>query len=120
MRPKYKTGIFADIQNRLSELFPGSKLNLKLKGKLSHLILAAAGLLLLYSFFSGATGFVRIGKLHIEKSRLEKENHRLLAELVDTEITKKRLQSDLKYIEHIARTRHYLSRPGEVIYRFKE
>ena len=108
------------IKNRISELFPGVKLSNKLRGRRPHLILALAGLLLIYSFFTGATGFVRIARSHLEKNQLEQENQKLLAKLVDIEITKKRLQNDPKYIEFIARTRHFLSRPGETIYRFKE
>lgn len=110
----------SNIIERLRELFPGTKLDIRLRGRGPHIILALAGLLLIYSFFSGATGFVHIAKLHIEKNRLISENQKLLAELVDAEITKKRLLNDKNFIEYIARTKHYLSRPGEVIYRFKE
>ncbi|MCP4704043.1 MAG: septum formation initiator family protein [candidate division Zixibacteria bacterium] len=118
MRQKKK--LLDNIKNKISELFPGLKLSNKLKARKPHIILAVTGLLLIYSFFTGATGFVRIAKLHLEKNHLEQENQKLLAKLVDVEITKKRLQNDPKYIEFIARTRHYLSRPGETIYRFKE
>jgi cell division protein FtsB len=115
-----KKRLLDKIKGKFSELFPGLKLGNKLRGRRPHLILAFAGLVLIYSFFTGATGFVRIAKLHIEKNQLEQENQKLLAKLVDIEITKKRLQNDPKYIEFIARTRHFLSRPGETIYRFKE
>ena len=115
-----KNKLLKNINKRLKELFPGIKLNLKFHGHRHHIILAAAGLLLIYSFFSGATGFVHIAKLHIEKNRLISENQKLLAELVDAEIIKKRLINDKNFIEYIARTQHYLSRPGEVIYRFKK
>ncbi len=115
-----KKKLLTKIKNKISELFPGLKLSNKLRGRRPHVILAITGILLIYSFFSGATGFVRIAKLHLEKNQLEKDNQRLLAKLVDVEITKKRLQNDSQYIEFIARTRHFLSRPGETIYRFKE
>jgi len=118
MRQKKK--LLAKAKDKISELFPRLKLSNKLRGRRPHIILAITGIVLIYSFFSGATGFVRIAKLHLEKNRLEKENHQLLAKLVDVEITKKRLQNDPKYIEFIARTRHFLSRRGETIYRFKE
>ena len=118
MRQKKK--LLEKIGEKISELFPGMKFSNKLRGRRPHLILAIAGLLLIYSFFTGATGFVRIAKLHLEKSQLEQEKQKLLAKLVDIEITKKRLQNDPQYIEFIARTRHFLSRPGETIYRFKE
>lgn len=118
MRRKKK--LFEKLKDKISELFPGLKFGKKLKSCKPHIILAVAGMLLIYSFFTGATGFVRIAKLHLEKNQLQKENQKLLAKLVDVEITKKRLQNDPKYIEFIARTRHFLSRPGETIYRFKE
>lgn len=117
---RHKKKLFDKLKDKISELFPGLKLSNKLKGRRPHIILAFAGLLLIYSFFTGATGFVRIAKLHLEKNQLEIENQKLLSQLVDVEIAKKRLQNDPKYIEFIARTRHFLSRPGETIYRFKE
>lgn len=118
MRQKNK--LIDNIKTKVSELFPGIKISKKLKARKRPIILAIAGLLLIYSFFVGATGFVRIAKLHLEKNHLQQENQELLAKLVDVEITKKRLKNDPKYIEFIARTRHFLSRPGETIYRFKE
>ncbi|UCD93368.1 MAG: septum formation initiator family protein [Candidatus Zixiibacteriota bacterium] len=78
------------------------------------------GLFLLYSFFSGTYGFVRIAKLHVQKHRLAEQNHYLLVRLVDAELTAKRLRNDMTYIEYIARTKHFFSKPGEVIYRFKQ
>jgi cell division protein FtsB len=54
------------------------------------------------------------------KHQLKKENHLLLVKLVDAELTQRRLETDLNYIEYIARTKHFLSRPGEVIYRFRQ
>jgi len=111
---------FDGIKNSLVELYPDLKKKVKPYMNRPHLILAAAGILFIYSFLSGAAGFIRIAELRFERSRLQKENQQLLAELVDCEITKKRLQNDDLFIEYIARTRHYLSRPGETIYRFKE
>ncbi len=77
------------------------------------------GLSLLYSMIAGETGFIRIAKMHLAKERIQKQNHELLVKLVDSEMTLKRLQQDPQYIEYIARTRHFMSRPGEIIYRFK-
>ena len=115
-----KNKLLDNIRGKIAELFPGLKISNKLKKRRPHIILAITGLVLIYSFFTGATGFVRIAKLHLEKNQLEQDNKKLLAKLVDVEITKKRLQNDPQYIEFIARTRHFLSRPGETIYRFKE
>jgi len=82
-------------------------------------LVVIVGLFLIYAFFSGPYGFIRIAKLHIQKRDLVRENNRLLVELVDAELIQKRLKNDMNYIEYIARTRHYYSRPGEVIYRLK-
>jgi cell division protein FtsB len=112
-------GFWNKDKNRSGGLFPVPKQESRPLITKARLILAAAGLLFAYSIFSGATGFVQIAKLHLEKSRLEQDNQELLARLVDFEITRKRLQDDQLFIEYIARTRHFLSRPGEIIYRFK-
>jgi cell division protein FtsB len=82
-------------------------------------LVVIVGLFLIYAFFSGPYGFIRIAKLQIQKRDLIKENNKLLVELVDSELIRKRLSNDMKYIEYIARTRHFYSRPGEVIYRLK-
>ncbi|SYZ72112.1 hypothetical protein TRIP_C20227 [Candidatus Zixiibacteriota bacterium] len=73
-----------------------------------------------YAFFSGTFGFIHIAKLRAHKQDLIDENQRLLVKLIDADIARDRLQHDWYYIEYIARTKHLLSRPGEVIYRFKE
>jgi cell division protein FtsB len=73
-----------------------------------------------YAFFGGTNGFIHIAKLQMKKKELARENQELLVKLIDADITRSRLKNDLNYIEYIARTRHLLSRPGEVIYRFKE
>ncbi len=58
--------------------------------------------------------------MRARQQELKKENQQLLVKLIDADITKNRLRNDWNYIEYIARTKHLLSRPGEVIYRFKE
>ena len=84
-----------------------------------RVLVVIVGLFLIHAFFSGPYGFVRIAKLHLQKRDFIRENKRLLTELVDTELTRKRLLYDMRYIEYIARTRHFYARPGEVIYRLK-
>lgn len=96
-----------------------SNTDARLRRKVLRGLVIFVGLFLIYSFFSGTFGFIRIAKLHIEKNNLQKENHRLVVKLVTAETIRERLQSDMNYIEYIARTRHHLSRPGEIIYRLK-
>lgn len=97
-----------------------SNTDVRVRRKALHILLVIIVVFTVYSFFSGPTGFIRIARLHIQKNQLERQNHELLADLVDAEYTAKRLKSDMKFIEYIARTRHYFAREGEVIYRLKE
>ncbi|UCD17374.1 MAG: septum formation initiator family protein [Candidatus Zixiibacteriota bacterium] len=97
-----------------------SNTDTRVRRKILRMLIAVVGVFMIYSSFAGPYGFVRIIKLHLQMHRLTECNHRLLVDLVDTELTVKRLQADYRYIEHIARTRHYFARPGEVIYRIKE
>lgn len=116
MRSKRKSLLEPIKQNLVKRL---SNTDARLRRHLLRALPIVIGLFLMFAFFSGDFGFVRIAKLHIQKNRLEKENHRLLVNLIDAETTIKRLETDKTFIEYIARTRHYFSRPGEVIYRLK-
>ena len=117
MRRGKKKSFLQPIRQNLAKRL--SNTDARFRRKLLRALVVFVGLFFIYSFFSGDYGFIRITRLHFEKSRLNRENHRLLVKLIDAELTQKRLIGDLNYIEYIARTRHYLSRPGEVIYRFK-
>jgi cell division protein FtsB len=117
MRRGKKKSLLTPIRQNLVKRL--SNTDIRFRRKMLRGLLIFIGLFLIYSFFSGTYGFVRIAKLHLHNNRLEKENHQLLVKLIDADLTQKRLQNDLNYIEYIARTRHHLSRPGEVIYRFK-
>jgi cell division protein FtsB len=75
---------------------------------------------LIYTFFGGTYGFLRIARLHAQKKEVERVNRQLLIRLINADYTRYRLENDLEYIEYIARTRHFFARPGETIYRFKE
>ncbi len=117
MRHGKKKSLLEPIRQNLVQRL--SNTDVRLRRKVLRGLIIFVGLFLIYSFFSGTFGFVRIARLNIQKNHLQKENHRLLVKLVTAEIIQKRLQNDLDYIEYIARTRHHLSRPGEVIYRLK-
>ncbi len=117
MRRGKKKSLLKPIRQNLVKRL--SNTDARFRRKVLRGLIIFVGLFLIYSFFSGTFGFVRIAKLHMQKNHLQKENHRLLVKLVTAESIQKRLQSDLSYIEYIARTRHHLSRAGEVIYRLK-
>lgn len=97
-----------------------SNTDVRVRRKALRILLVIIAVFTVYSFFSGPTGFIRIVRLHFQKDQLEQKNLELLADLVDAEYTAKRLKSDMKFIEYIARTSHYFAREGEVIYRLKE
>ena len=116
MRLNKKTLLDPLKQNIVKRL---SDTNIRVRRKLLLGLIAFIGLFLLYSFFSGSYGFVRIAQLHMKERQLKHDNHQLLVRLVDSEMTRKRLVDDMNYIEYIARTKHYFSRKGEIVYRIK-
>ena len=73
----------------------------------------------IYSFLAGPYGFFRLNRLESSRDELLEENRRLLVDIVDAEITRRRLKYDAHYQEYIARTRYLLARPGETIIRIK-
>jgi cell division protein FtsB len=112
---KSKKSVFAPFkQNVLNRL---SNTDVRMRRNLLKALGAIVCIFLLWTFFSGDYGFIRMAKLHLKKRHLEKANHELLIKLITAEQTSKRLQSDYKYIEYIARTKHHLSKQGETIYR---
>lgn len=115
-KPKNKS-LFTPLAQNLKKSL--SNTDVRHRRTALRVLVIVIGIFLAYSFFSGPTGFIRIAKLHIQKRQLTRQNHELLVNLVDAEYTAKRLKSDMKFIEYIARTRHYFAKPGEVIYRLK-
>ena len=75
------------------------------------------GLAFLYSLMSGNYGLPRIVRLELEHRQLVQANRRLAAELVDNERIRRKLQSDPAYIEYIARSKYFMVRPDETVYR---
>ena len=73
-----------------------------------------------YAIFDSNNGFIHIYNLKKAQTELIRSNHRLLVRLMNAEITKRRLNDDLGYLEYIARSKYNMSLPGEVIYKIKE
>jgi len=117
MRSEKKKSLLSPIKQNLIKRL--SNTEARFRRKMLRILVVVLVLFLAYSFFSGDYGFIRMIRLKAEKRHLTQENHRLLVNLVDIELTKKRLLYDKEFIEYIARTRHLYSHPGEVIYRFK-
>lgn len=95
-----------------------SNTDIRIRRKVLLGLVVFVGLFLLYSFFR-LLRFCPYRPASRPATSAQKENRRLLVRLVDTELTRNRLLNDMNYIEYIARTKHFFSRPGEVIYRIK-
>jgi cell division protein FtsB len=71
-----------------------------------------------YSFFSGPYGFLRIFSLLKEKKEIKLETKKLEAQIMDMEIRKEKLKNDTLYLEKEAREKLGMARKDEKIYKF--
>ena len=74
-RSKRKTLLEPIKQNLAKRL---SNTDARLRRSLLRALPIVVGLFLVFAFFSGDFGFIRIAKLHFEKRHLETENQRLM------------------------------------------
>lgn len=118
MRHRQKKSFFSPFRQNLVDRLSNGQY--RFRRGLSHILIIASGLFLIYAFFGGTYGYLRIIRLQHKAGEIRQENHRLLVKLLNAKIDKYRLESDPNHMEYIARTRHFFARPGEVIYRFKE
>jgi len=79
---------------------------------------ALAGMFTITLLF-GTYSLPRIARLHFKRDALIETNRRLTADLIDAARIRKMLTSDAFYIEQIARSRYYMVRPNEIIYRYR-
>ncbi|MEW5795801.1 MAG: septum formation initiator family protein [Candidatus Zixiibacteriota bacterium] len=79
----------------------------------------AMAALFAYGLFIGTYSVPRIIRLNIKKQALLETNRHLAADLVDAVRVSDMLTHDSTYIEQVARTRYYMVRPNEIIYRFR-
>lgn len=79
---------------------------------------ALAGLFTISLLF-GTYSLPRIVRLHFKRDALIETNRRLTADLIDAARIREMLTSDAAYIEQIARSRYYMVRPNEIIYRYR-
>ena len=75
--------------------------------------------LFVVSLLFGNYSMVRIVKLQLKKSTLIETNRQLTTNLIDAVRCRDMLNNDPYYIEQIARSRYYMVRPGETIYRYR-
>ena len=108
-----KTGLGPLAENFVKRL---SNADARLRRKFVTYGFWAIGLLFLYSLMCGTYGIPRIIRLEMQRSGLEEANRQTLITLIDNTYVHRRLQSDSLYLEHLARTRYHMVRPGETIY----
>jgi len=73
---------------------------------------------LVYSFFSGPYGFLRLFSLFKEKKELMLEAKKLEAQITDMEERKEKLTNDSLYLEKEAREKLGMARKDEKVYKF--
>jgi cell division protein FtsB len=88
------------------------------KGKAIKFLIVVLLLALGYNLSAGSYGFLGIISTKREIARLQQEEKRLVAELVDLEITLSRLQSDTLYLEGLARRNFQYGRRNETVIQF--
>jgi cell division protein FtsB len=87
----------------------------KIIKRILFLLIAA---FVVYSFFSGPYGFLKIFSLIKEKRALQMESKKLSAELMDLENKKEKLKSDTSFLEKQAREKLGMAKENEKIYKF--
>lgn len=115
-RVRRKTSLFAPAGNLIRKLAETDK---RLRRRVLKLSLWLLALVVAYSWAFGTYSVPRIVKLKLQKDALIDVNRDLTADLIDAVRVRDMLRSDPGYIEQIARTRYYMVRPGETIYRYR-
>jgi len=107
-----KDELNSNFFNRVKEKSRNKK---KIIKRILFLLIAA---FVVYSFFSGPYGFLKIFSLVKEKKALQIESKKLQAELMDLENKKEKLKSDTSFLEKQARERLGMAKENEKIYKF--
>ena len=115
-RIKKKPSLLAPAGNFIKKL---SNTDKRLRRQVLKASLWGLAVLFGYSLMFGTYSVPRIVKLKIQKAALIESNQKLTAELIDAVRVRDMLKSDPGFIEQIARTRYYMVRPDEIIYRYR-
>jgi len=115
-RVKKKTSLLAPAGSLLRRL---SSTDARLRRRIVRYGLWGIGLFFLYSVMSGTYGIPRIVKLKMEKEALIEANSKQLIDLVDATRLRDMLKHDATYINQIARSKYYMTRPDETIFRYR-
>jgi len=113
-------------QKRPSILSPAGNLLKRLSNsdsrfrrRLLQIGLWGLAVLFAYSLLIGTYSVPRIVRLNLKKQALIETNRRLAADLVDATRVRDMLDNDPVYIEQVARTRYFMVRPNETVYRYR-
>ena len=113
---KKKASLLAPAGNLIKKL---SNTDQRLRRRVLTISLWGLGVLFACSLLFGNYGIPRIVRLYLQKQSLVESNRQLTAQLIDAAREREMLKSDPGYIEKIARTRYYMVRPGEIVYRYR-
>lgn len=91
----------------------------RLRRRILQIGLWGLAVLFAYSLLIGTYSVPRIVRLNLKKQALIETNRRLAADLIDSDRIREMLTDDPVYIEQVARTRYYMVRPNEIIYRYR-
>ncbi len=72
-----------------------------------------------FFFFTGPRSVFKLYTLYQERERLKKDNQALIQENQQLKETIKKLESDLEYIEKVAREKYNLKKENEEVYLVK-
>lgn len=114
-RVKQTRSLLGPLSENLMKRISGT--DQRLRRRVLRIGFWSVGIMLAYSSMSGAYGIPRIINLELQKNTYQDANRQLVIELVDALEIRRRLRTDLRYIERIARTRYRMVYPGETIYR---
>ncbi len=90
----------------------------KKKKTIKRFLFLLLAVFLVYSFFAGPYGFLRIFSLLKEKKELKLEAKKLEARIMEMEQRKEKLESDSFYLEKEAREKLGMARKDEKVYKF--
>jgi cell division protein FtsL len=88
------------------------------KKTIKRFLLLLLAVFVVYSFFSGPYGSLRLVSLFKEKQEVKLEIKELEAEIMNMEQRKEKLENDSFYLEKEAREKLGMARKGEKIYKF--
>lgn len=115
-RVRQKPSLLAPVGNLIRSL---SDTDRRLRRRVLRGSLWGLSVLFAWSLLIGTYSLPRIFRLNMEKSGLIESNRELTVRLIDAVRVRDMLKGDPVYIERIARTRYFMVRSNETIYRYR-